>query len=137
LLAVLVFMAIVSLWTPLAIERIAARWFSFPNILFFWWVPAATALVAFSAWRWLESGREVLPFLATIALFLLGYLGLLISNFPYLVPPSLTIWQAAAAPATQVFMLMCTLVMLPIILGYVIFVYWIFRGKVRDGESYH
>ncbi len=137
LIAVLAFMAVVSIWTPLAFERIAARWFSLPNILFFWWVPAATALVSFALWRWLETGREVLPFLATIALFLLGYLGLLISNFPYLVPPSLTIWQAAAAPATQVFMLMGTLVLLPIILGYMIFVYWIFGGKLREGEGYH
>jgi cytochrome bd ubiquinol oxidase subunit II len=83
LVAVLVFMGIVSLWTPLAFDRIAARWFSLPNILFFWWVPAATALVAFAAWRSIESGREAGPFLATITLFLLGYLGLLISNFPY------------------------------------------------------
>src|SRR4029434_3170608 len=66
LLAVLGFMAIVSIWTPLAFERIAMRWLSLPNILFFWWVPAATALVAFATWRWLETGREVLPFLATI-----------------------------------------------------------------------
>jgi len=137
LVAVLVLMAIVSLWTPLAFERIAARWFSLPNLLFFWWIPAATALVAFVAWRSIESGREVLPFLATIALFLLGYLGLLISNFPYIVPPSLTIWQAAAAPATHIFMLMGTLVMLPIIFGYTIFVYWIFGGKLREGEGYH
>jgi cytochrome d ubiquinol oxidase subunit II len=137
LLAVLAFMAIVSIWTPLAFERIAVRWFSLPNILFFWWVPAATALVAFAAWRGLETGREVLPFLAVIALFLLGYLGLLISNFPYLVPPSLTIWQTAAAPATHIFMLMGTLVLLPIILGYMIFVYWIFGGKLREGEGYH
>ncbi len=121
----------------LAFERIAVRWFSLPNILFFWWVPAATALVAFAAWRWLETGREVLPFLAAIALFLLGYFGLLISNFPYLVPPSLTIWQTAAAPATHIFMLMGTLVILPIILGYIIFVYWIFAGKLREGEGYH
>jgi cytochrome bd ubiquinol oxidase subunit II len=137
LLAVLAFMAIVSVWTPLAFERIAARWFSSPNLLFIWWVPAATALVAFAAWRWLEIGREALPFLATIALFLLGYLGLVISNFPYLVPPSLTIWQTAAAPATQVFMLMGTLVMLPIILGYVVFIYWTFSGKLPEGHGYH
>src|ERR1700730_7141427 len=137
LLAVLAFMAIVSLWTPLAFERIAVRWFSLPNILFFWWVPAATALVSFALLRWLETARDVLPFLASIALFLLGYLGLVISNFPYLVPPSLTIWQTAAAPATQVFMLMGTLVLLPIILGYMIFVYWIFGGKLREGEGYH
>jgi cytochrome bd ubiquinol oxidase subunit II len=137
LLAVLACMAVVSLWTPLAFERIAVRWFSLPNIMFFWWVPAATALVAFAAWRWLETGREALPFLASIALFLLGFLGLLISNFPYLVPPSLTIWQTAAAPATQVFMLMGTLLLLPIIFGYMVFVYWIFGGKLREGEGYH
>ncbi len=137
LIVVLIFMAIVSLWTPLAFERIAGRWFSFPNILFLWWVPAVTALVAFAAWRAIVSGREALPFLATIALFLLGYLGLLISNFPYIVPPSLTIWQAAASPPTHVFMLMGTLVMLPIIFGYTIFVYWMFSGKLREGEGYH
>jgi cytochrome bd ubiquinol oxidase subunit II len=137
LLAVLACMAIVSLWTPLAFERIAVRWFSLPNIMFFWWVPAATALVSFAAWRWLETGREALPFLASIALFLLGFFGLLISNFPYLVPPSLTIWQTAAAPATQVFMLMGTLLLLPIIFGYMVFVYWIFGGKLREGEGYH
>jgi cytochrome d ubiquinol oxidase subunit II len=88
-------------------------------------------------WRALASGREAAPFLAAIALFLLGYLGLVISVFPYLVPPTLTIWQTAAHPATQSFMLVGTVVLLPIILGYVVFVYWIFRGKVREGEGYH
>jgi cytochrome d ubiquinol oxidase subunit II len=137
LLAVLAFMAAVSLWTPLAFDRIAARWFSTPNIYYLWPVPVVTALTAFAAWRWLEQGREVAPFLAAIALFLLGYLGLVISVFPYLVPPSLTIWQTAATPASQSFMLVGTLVLLPIILGYVAFVYWVFRGKVREGEGYH
>ena len=70
-------------------------------------------------------------------LFLLGYLGLVISTFPYLVPPTLTLWQTAAAPASQLFMLIGTLILLPIILGYIVFVYWIFRGKVREGEGYH
>ena len=64
-------------------------------------------------------------------------LGLVISVFPYLVPPSLTIWDTAAAPASQSFMLVGTLVLLPIILGYFVFVFWIFRGKVRHGEGYH
>ena len=130
-------MAVVSLWTPLAFERIAARWFSTPNIYYLWPVPLVTALTAFVLWRWLEHGREVPPFLAAIALFLLGYAGIVISVFPYLVPPSLTIWQTAAAPASQIFMLLGTLVLLPIILGYVVFVYWLFRGKVREGEGYH
>ena len=137
LLAVLCFMAVVSLWTPLAFPRIYERWFALPNILFLWWVPLVTALIAFAAWKWLEQGHGARPFLATIALFLLGYAGLVISVFPYLVPPSLTIWDTAAAPASQRFMLVGTLALLPIILGYVVFVYWIFRGKVRHGEGYH
>jgi cytochrome d ubiquinol oxidase subunit II len=137
LLVVLAFMAVVSLWTPLAFGRIAERWFAMPNILLLWPVPFATALAAFIGWRALDRGYDLTPFLAAIALFLLGYLGLVISVFPYLVPPDLTIWQAASPPATQVFMLVGTLALLPIILGYVVFVYWIFRGKVRADDSYH
>ena len=134
---VLGFMAVVSLWTPLAEPRIAARWFSLPNFYFLWPVPVATALVAFAAWRWLENGRDIPPFLAAIGLFMLGYLGLVISDFPYLVPPSLTVWDTAAAPASQIFMLFGTLLLLPFVLGYIVLVYWLFRGKVREGESYH
>jgi cytochrome d ubiquinol oxidase subunit II len=137
LLAVLIFMAIVSLWTPLMDARIAQRWFALPNFLYLWPVPAVTAAVAFFMWRGINHGREVMPFLGAVVLFLLGYLGLVISYFPYLVPPSLTIWDTAAAPASQIFMLLGTLVLLPMILGYTAFVYWLFRGKVHEGESYH
>jgi cytochrome d ubiquinol oxidase subunit II len=137
LLAVLAFMALVSLWTPLAFPHIAERWFSLPNILYLWPVPLITALTALLLWRWLAQGRELPPFLAAIALFLLGYAGLVISFFPYVVPPLLTIWDTAAAPASQRFMLVGTLILLPIILGYIVFIYWVFRGKVRAGEGYH
>jgi cytochrome d ubiquinol oxidase subunit II len=137
LFGVLAFMAVVSLWTPLEFERIAERWFSLPNILYLWPVPVLTALTAFIGWRSLEKGRHVAPFFSAIVLFLLGYLGLVISVFPYLVPPSLTIWDTAAAASSQVFMLIGTVIMLPIIFGYVVFVYWLFRGKTREGESYH
>jgi cytochrome d ubiquinol oxidase subunit II len=137
LLAVLALMGAVSLWTPLAFERIALRWLTFPNLYFLWPVPLLTGIVALMVWRWTDAGREVSAFLGAVALFLLGYLGLVISTFPYLVPPSLTIWQAAAAPTSQLFMLVGTAPLLPIILGYVAFVYWLFRGKVREGEGYH
>jgi len=137
LVAVLVFMAAVSLYTPIAEPRIAARWFSLPNFYFLWPVPTVTALIAFACWTWIERGREVPPFLATIALFMLGYAGLVISNYPYLVPPSLTIWDTAASASSQIFMLIGTLFLLPMVLGYVVFVYWLFRGKVRAGDSYH
>jgi cytochrome bd ubiquinol oxidase subunit II len=137
LFAVLGFMALVSLWTPIEFPRIRERWFSLPNILFLWPVPAITALTAYLAWRWLETGRDMPPFIAAIVLFMLGYAGLAISVFPHLVPFSMTVWDAAAAPSSQLFMLIGTLPLLPIILMYTGFVYYIFRGKVREGEGYH
>jgi len=129
-------MAIVSLWTPLAHSRIAERWFSLPNFFFLWPVPFVTALLAFGVWKW-SKARDALPFLGSIGLFLLGYLGLVISNYPFLVPPSMTVWDTAAVPASQIFMLIGTLFLLPMILGYFGLVYWLFRGKVREGETYH
>jgi cytochrome d ubiquinol oxidase subunit II len=137
LVVVLGFMGLVSVWTPLAIPPIAERWFSLPNFFYLSPVPILTALVAYAAWRALARGREFLPFFCAIALFLLGFLGLAISRFPYLVPPSLTVWQTAAVPASQVFTLVGTLALLPVILFYYGFVYWLFRGKVREGEGYH
>lgn len=135
--AVLILMGAVSLATPLIDARIAARWFSWPNIAYLAPVPLLTAAIAFAAWRWIGEKRDILPFVAVVALFLLGYFGLAVSSFPLLVPPSLTIWQAAAAPESQIFMLIGTLVMLPIILGYIVLVYWLFRGKVGDTGMYH
>jgi len=134
---VLAFMAVVSLWTPLSFPRIAERWFSLPNILYLWPVPAVTALAGYAGWRSLAAGGEKLPFLSAIAIFMLGYLGLVISSYPYLVPPSLTVWETAAAPASQKFTLVGTLALLPFILGYYVFIYCLFRGKVRVGEGYH
>ncbi|RAI41592.1 cytochrome d ubiquinol oxidase subunit II [Rhodoplanes roseus] len=136
LLLVMAFMVAVSLWTPLAFARIAQRWFSTPNIYVLWIVPVVTAAVAWTVWRHTER-HDWVPFVGTIGLFLLGYLGLAISTYPYVVPPELTIWDTAAAPSSQAFMLAGTVVLLPIILGYVAYVYWLFRGKVREGDSYH
>jgi len=137
LAAVLGFMAAVSIITPLTIPRIAERWFTLPNLFYLSPVPILTALVALALWRSLEARRDVAPFLAAIALFILGYVGLVISTLPYIVPPDLTVRDAAAAPSSQVFMLIGTLILLPVILGYTAFTYWLFRGKVREGDAYH
>ncbi|WP_173934821.1 cytochrome d ubiquinol oxidase subunit II [Chelativorans sp. Marseille-P2723] len=137
LLAVMVAMGIISIWTPLAIERVAERWFSTPNIFFLWPIPLLAVLVAYGVWRGIERGREALPFVGTIVLFLLGYAGLVVSNVPYLVPPHLTFWDTAAAPASQVFLLIGAVFLLPLVLGYTAFVYWMFRGKIAPGEGYH
>jgi cytochrome bd ubiquinol oxidase subunit II len=137
LLAVLLFVGIVSLWTPLLNPEIADRWFSWPNIAFLSPVPIVTALVAFSLWRALEGQREVLPFVLSMALFLLSFLGLGISLWPNIIPPDISIWEAAAPPETQIFVLIGTAILLPIILAYTGFTYYVFRGKVRAGEGYH
>jgi cytochrome d ubiquinol oxidase subunit II len=134
---VLVAMGIVSIWTPIEFPRIAERWFSYPNIVFLMPVPLLTLAAALVAWRGLATRHDYLPFLGAIGLFLLGLAGLVISNVPYLVPPSVTVWEAAAAPSSQMFGLVGVLVMLPLVLGYTVFVYWTFRGKVRAGEGYH
>ena len=134
---VLAFMAAVSLWTPLEFPRIRERWFSPANFVYLWPVPLLTGVTAFIGWIALRMEHDTAPFAATIVLFMLGFLGLVISSFPYLVPPSLTIWQTAAAPASQSFMLIGTLVLLPLILAYTAYVYWLFRGKVSPGERYH
>ena len=134
---VLAFMAAVSLWTPLEFPRIRERWFSPANFVYLWPVPLLTGLTALIGWIALRMEHDTAPFAATIVLFMLGFLGLVISSFPYLVPPSLTIWQTAAAPASQSFMLIGTLVLLPLILAYTAYVYWLFRGKVSPGGRYH
>jgi cytochrome bd ubiquinol oxidase subunit II len=137
LLAVLVFVGIVSLWTPLLNPEIAERWFSWPNIAYLSPVPVVTALVAFSLWRSLEGRREVLPFVLSMALFLLSFLGLGISLWPNVIPPDISIWEAAAPPETQIFILIGVAILLPVILAYTGFTYFVFRGKVRAGEGYH
>ena len=137
LLAVLAFVGIVSLWTPLLNPEIAARWFTWPNIAYLSPVPVVTALVALGHWRALARKREVLPFVLSLVLFLLSFLGLGISLWPNVIPPDISIWEAAAPPETQIFVLVGVLPLLPVILAYTAFTYFVFRGKVRPGAGYH
>jgi cytochrome d ubiquinol oxidase subunit II len=137
LLAVLVSMAIVSLWTPFAQARVWDLWFTLPNFLYLSPIPLLTGLAAVLIWSGLNTERDATPFLGTVALFLLGFIGLAVSTLPYLVPNVMTIWDAAAHPSSQLFMLVGTAILLPVILAYTAFVYWTFRGKVRPGEGYH
>ena len=135
---VLAFIALISIWTPLADARIAERWFSWPNRLWFAPVPIVTATLALVLWRSLRSGRnDLLPFLCSFGLFFVSFSGLVISLWPYIAPPTLTLWDAAAAPKSQAFMMIGTLFLLPVVLGYVAWSYWVFRGKVREGHAYH
>jgi cytochrome bd ubiquinol oxidase subunit II len=136
LLVTLLFIALVSLWTPLTHEQIAQRWFSLPNILFLWPVPFVTALAALAIWRSIESAHEALPFLFSIAIFLLALSGLGVSLFPYAIPWRITLWQAAASTPTLEFVGVGVLIILPITLAYLGYAHWIFRGKVGAEGGY-
>lgn len=137
LVALLAFVGIVSVWTPLAFARIAERWFSLPDFYALLPVPLATLLLAWLCWRGMRGGMPMQPFLSAVGVFLLAYAGLIVSNVPYLVPASITVWDAAAHEASQLFMLIGTVILLPLVLGYTALVFWLFRGKVRAGEGYH
>ncbi|SNT00916.1 cytochrome bd-I ubiquinol oxidase subunit 2 apoprotein [Noviherbaspirillum humi] len=137
LFALLFFVAVVSIWTPLQIPRIAERWFSTPNFYFLSQVPLATLLLAWVCWRSIRKGRTIQPFASAVGLFLLAFVGLAISNIPYIVPPTLTIWEGAASPPSQVFFLVGASILIPMIIAYTIVVFWLFRGKLQAGEGYH
>src|SRR5262245_44725600 len=137
LIGVLLAIAIVSIWTPLMSETIAARWFAWPNIVLLAPVPLATAVVAWLTWHALGSKAHATPFLGAIGLFVLSYLGIAISLYPMIVPHHFTLWEAASSLSTQAFLLVGTLVLLPVILMYTGWSYWVFRGKVRSDIGYH
>jgi cytochrome d ubiquinol oxidase subunit II len=137
LFGVLAFIVMVSVWTPLMHEHIAARWFSWPNLLWLSPVPVITALLALWLWRSLERGADAAPFIAAMGLFFMCYSGLAVSLFPYIVPHKLTLWEAAGAPEAQAFLLIGTLFLIPIIFTYTGWSYWVFRGKVRADAGYH
>jgi cytochrome bd ubiquinol oxidase subunit II len=128
---------VVSLWTPLADAHIANRWFSQPNIFVFAPVPVITAALVWYEWRSLNDRSEYAPFIAALALFGMAYLGIAISLWPMIVPRHFTLEQAAASESTQAFLLIGTLALLPIILIYTAWSYWVFRGKVRADIGYH
>jgi cytochrome d ubiquinol oxidase subunit II len=137
-LVVVVFMGLVSAWLPFLDSRIMARWFEGGH---FWWlspVPLLVLLNAFALWRAVMArGRDARPFLLTLCFFALGFAGLVLGIWPYLVPPVLTLWQAASPPSSQMFVLVGLAVLLPVILGYTWWSYRVFAGKVAADAGYH
>jgi cytochrome bd ubiquinol oxidase subunit II len=137
LIGVLAAVAVVSIWTPVASPIVAARWFSWPNILILAPVPIATAAAALLTWRALGSRAETMPFAGAVLLFVLSFIGIAISLYPMIVPYHFTLWEAASSERTQAFLLVGTLALLPVILMYTGWSYWVFRGKVRADAGYH
>jgi cytochrome d ubiquinol oxidase subunit II len=133
----LALIGVVSLWTPLMNAQFMARWFAWPALLYTAPVPLLVALAAFLLFRGLAGRRDVSPFLAAMALFVLSYIGLGISFYPYIVPPSLTISSAAAPDSSLEFLLVGAVVLVPLILAYTAWSYWVFRGKIDASAGYH
>ncbi|PXF63590.1 cytochrome d ubiquinol oxidase subunit II [Kangiella spongicola] len=131
------FIGLISLWMVFIEQQYLHRWFDTPNIYYLSVIPILVLIVGVSLFLTLKKKREVSPFLLSISLFLLSYIGLAVSFFPNLVPPSISLWQAAAPDSSLKFLLVGAAFLLPIILAYTTYAYWVFRGKVKEGEAYH
>lgn len=136
LMVVAAFIVVVSLYMLVRQPRVIERWIGFPQILFLWPVPLGTSLAGFWAWRSFNGTAEAQPFIATVAMFGMSFLGLAISLWPMIVPASIDLWTAAASPGSQAFLLVGTGILLPVILAYTGWSYWVFRGKVRADAGY-
>lgn len=136
-LTLLTVIAIVSLWTPLTHAAVAARWFTVPNLFFFAPVPVLVLATAAAILAVLKREPHAAPFLLTLFLLLLGYSGFAISLWPNIIPPSVSIRDAAAPPESMGFTLVGALLIIPVILAYTAWSYFVFRGKVKPGEGYH
>jgi len=113
------------------------RWFSLGSLWFLWAIPLVTGLIAVTFFMAVRARKELPPFFLALSLFGASFLGLISSLFPYLIPPDIHYAQAANADGSLAFMLVGAVILLPVILGYTGYVYWLFRGKVRHGEGYH
>ena len=133
----MVLIGVVSLWMPFMEDQFYLRWFTFPQIFYVAPVPILVALATFSLFQSLATGKEIRPFLSALAIFVLSFAGLGITFYPDIIPPHVTIWEAAAPESSLMFLLVGATVLIPLILAYTGYSYWVFRGKVREGEGYH
>jgi cytochrome d ubiquinol oxidase subunit II len=127
----------VSLYTPFLEAKYHERWFDWPGLLVTVPMPLLVGATALALWRSLGGGRrDWLPFALALGLFFLTLVGLGISIWPDVIPGRVSIWQAAAPHSSQAFMLVGALILIPLILAYTAWSYWVFRGKVGE-EGYH
>ena len=133
----LLFIGLVSLWTPFLNPVYMSRWLVWPQVVLVVPVPLLVLFSAYQLYNGLKLRRELSPFLASLALFVLSFIGLGISFYPHIVPNSVTIWEAAAPDNSLAFLLTGAVVLIPLILAYTIYSYWVFRGKVNAAGGYH
>jgi cytochrome d ubiquinol oxidase subunit II len=127
----------VSLWSPFINPVYFQRWFGWPTMVFSGLMPLLIGGCAFALWHGLTQDKHLQPFLAALGLFILSFVGLGISFYPYIVPGSLTIEEAAAPDSSLLFLLVGAVILVPTILAYTGYAYWVFRGKIDPEEGYH
>jgi cytochrome d ubiquinol oxidase subunit II len=135
-MAVLAFMAVVTVWTPFHYPLVWTNWFSSPRIYFVWMFPLLGMFSAFSLRKSLTAQQEMTPLISAVGLFLSGYFGLATSMYPYAIPPTITLYEAASQPETLRFTLWGAVIVLPIVMAYIVYSYSVFRGKVSP-EGYY
>jgi cytochrome d ubiquinol oxidase subunit II len=136
-LALLGFIIVVSIWTPLTDAQIASRWFDSTFRYRLYPIPLLVAITAFLMYNAVRRNLDAAPFVLCLILILLGYIGLLISIWPFAIPNSVTLWDAAAPRSSQLFALVGAVIIIPVICVYTTAGYWVFRGKVQTGSQYH
>ncbi|MFZ4709248.1 MAG: cytochrome d ubiquinol oxidase subunit II, partial [Zwartia sp.] len=136
-LALLGLIVVVSIWTPFLHEHFMRKWFAWPEMALVIPVPFLVLVCAVLFFKGLTQEKPLMAFLSVQGLFVLSYMGLLISFFPYIVPSAVTLWQAAAPDKSLKFLLVGAVVLLPMILAYTAYAYWVFRGKVGPTHHYH
>ncbi len=133
----LIAMGIVSIATPFLDPEVYTRWYSVPNIFFLSSIPLMVLLLAILIWLNLRQRNDSNPFFLTLGLFIMSFFGLGVAVFPYIVPRAITVYQAASPDKSLFFMLVGAAILIPVILIYTGYSYWVFRGKVREGQGYH
>lgn len=131
------FMAVVSIWTPLMEPDIMQRWFTLPNFFYLVPLPILSAIAVFYAFYALHKHYEYTPFWLSIALFIFSYIGFCISSWPYVIPRSMTVWEAASNASSLKFILVGVVILLPTLLTYTLYSYRVFRGKVTEGSRHY
>ncbi|MCJ7814801.1 MAG: cytochrome d ubiquinol oxidase subunit II, partial [Xanthomonadales bacterium] len=134
---VVAMIGLVSFGTVLENAMVRERWFAMGSFVFIWVIPLVTLVIAVAFFTAVRARKEFVPFLLALCLFVMSFAGLTSSLYPYLIPPGISYTEAANADVSLAFMLVGAVVLLPVILGYTAYVYWLFRGKVRAGEGYH
>jgi len=129
---VIFFMAVVTVWTPIHYPVVMSNWFSAPRIYFVWIFPVLGLACFWALLGSLKARKEVAPLIWAVGIFLSGYLGLATSFYPYAIPPTVTFREAASQRETLSFLLWGALIVLPVVVGYLIYSYAVFKGKVGE-----